>query len=352
MKLLFIKLKHIGDALLMTPTLMAARAAYPHAEIWVLVRKGSETILEGCPAIDRIVTSAAPEKKNRRISDWLNDIQLLQMLRKQHFDYAFELSDGDRGRFLATLCGAKKRGLNNAYRKLKSVWKPFFFTSRFPWHDRHSVEKDFYTVNELLPLPTPIPRLAFDRSATRPWGPAQNLTHFALIHPATRWKRKRWPVEHWISLGKWLLQRIPFLVISAGPQPDEIHLAAQIQSALGPHTLSTEGKLSWAQLADLLYRADLMVVGDTGALHLGAACACPLVGLYIPSMIASWRPWMAPHRTVCDPAYQPIGRESPKSNAEHQTVSPVRLDDVIQACEELLVEGHRTCGSSLTPGIS
>ena len=44
-KLLFIKLKHIGDALLLTPTLTAARAACPQAQIWVVVRKGSEGIL-------------------------------------------------------------------------------------------------------------------------------------------------------------------------------------------------------------------------------------------------------------------------------------------------------------------
>ena len=61
MRLLFVKLKHIGDALIMTPALMAARAAYPRAEIWVVVRQGCEGILAGCPAIDRVLTTAAPE---------------------------------------------------------------------------------------------------------------------------------------------------------------------------------------------------------------------------------------------------------------------------------------------------
>jgi heptosyltransferase-3 len=336
MNLLFIKLKHIGDALLMTPALTAARASYPDAKIWVLVRKGSESILAGCPAIDRVLTSAAPEKKTRRLSDWLDDIRLIHTLRKQNFDYAFELSDGDRGKFIAILSGAKQRCLNKAYGKLKSVWAPFFFTSKFPWYDRHSVEKDYYTVNDLLPLPAPIPRLTFERASTIPWEPTKNLTNFAILHPATRWMRKRWPVENWISLAKWLLQRVPFLVISVGPQPDEILLAAQIQSAVGPQALSTEGKLSWAQLGDLLYRANLMVAVDTGALHLAAACGCPIVGLYIPGMVVNWRPWMTSYRTVSDPLYLPIGRQTPRTNIQHQTVSPIRVSDVIKACEELL----------------
>ena len=38
-RFLFIKLRHIGDSLLLTPTLVATKAKYPDAEIWVLVRK-------------------------------------------------------------------------------------------------------------------------------------------------------------------------------------------------------------------------------------------------------------------------------------------------------------------------
>jgi heptosyltransferase-3 len=48
MRLLFIKLLHIGDSLLMTPTLSAVKEILPEAEIFVVVRKGSEEILDGC----------------------------------------------------------------------------------------------------------------------------------------------------------------------------------------------------------------------------------------------------------------------------------------------------------------
>ena len=59
--LLFVELKHIGDALLLTPTLVAARTQYPNAEIWVVVRQGTEGILAGCPAIDHLITVAPNE---------------------------------------------------------------------------------------------------------------------------------------------------------------------------------------------------------------------------------------------------------------------------------------------------
>jgi len=66
MRLLFVKPKHIGDILLLTPTLAATRAAHPDAEIWVIVREGTEGILAGCPAIDHLITAPAPEIKTGR----------------------------------------------------------------------------------------------------------------------------------------------------------------------------------------------------------------------------------------------------------------------------------------------
>jgi ADP-heptose:LPS heptosyltransferase len=65
LRLLFVKLKHIGDALLLTPTLVAVQRAYPNAQNCVVVREGTEGILAGCPAIHRLVTVAGVEGEHR-----------------------------------------------------------------------------------------------------------------------------------------------------------------------------------------------------------------------------------------------------------------------------------------------
>src|SRR5439155_13712127 len=109
MRLLFIKLKHIGDSLLLTPTLSAVRAVYPQAHICVVVRQGCEGILAGCPAIDQILTSAAPEAKKRKARQFWAELQLIRTLRRQKFDCTFELGDGDRGRLLSFLSGSTER---------------------------------------------------------------------------------------------------------------------------------------------------------------------------------------------------------------------------------------------------
>lgn len=154
-RLLFVKLKHIGDALLLTPTLTAVRAAYPQAEIWVVVRKGTEGILAGCPAIDRLLTAAPPEASKRSLWNWADDFKLVPELRRQKFHHAFELSDGGRSRWLCWLSTAKNRTANVSRQPLNFWWRGKFNSpSHYNWRFGHRVEKDYFTVNDCLPLPS------------------------------------------------------------------------------------------------------------------------------------------------------------------------------------------------------
>jgi len=334
MRLLFVKLKHIGDSLLLTPTLTAARRQYPQARTWVVVRKGSEGILAGCPAIDVLRTVAAPEVEKRPLWNWWTDWQLIRELRRQRFDYAFELTDGDRGRWVTFLSGARTRCANLAGPPLNRWWRGRFNAcSHFAWTNRHRVEKDFFTVNDCLPLGAPIPPLAFDRERTAPWPGAQSLTEFALLHPATRWRRKHWPVEKWRELGRHLLQRVAFLVISAGPEPQEVQLADGLADTLGSRAVSCAGQHSWAQLAGLLYRARLFVGVDTAAMHLAVACQCPTVAIFGSSVVNQWRPWQVPHRVVTPP-------DTLDQLPEELLTRTVETSAVIQACEEMLAVGR------------
>jgi ADP-heptose:LPS heptosyltransferase len=77
MQILFIKPKHIGDSLILTPTIVATKKAYPDSEIWVLVRRGCDGILAGCPEIDHIRTLTPVEKSARMGRDLWRDLATL-----------------------------------------------------------------------------------------------------------------------------------------------------------------------------------------------------------------------------------------------------------------------------------
>ena len=330
MKLLFIKLKHIGDTLLLTPTLAAARAAHPSAEIWVVIRRGSEGILAGCPAINRLLVSAPPEKSKRAAFDWLNDLRLLGELRRRRFDYAFELTGGDRGRLLAGWSGARFRCANDFLYRVPFFWRPWFNRiSVHDWTREHQVEANFRFVNEFLPLGTAEPPpLVFDRTAVEACELQNKLGKYIVVHPGTRWRRKRWPLEKWIECGRRLFRLAPQLIISVGPDAEEVQLGDALAAALGPQAITTRGRLSWAQLAGLLYQAKLFVGVDTAAMHLAAACQCPVVALFGSSNGRNWHPWKVRHQLV--------GGRDGVQTADVDAVARTEVDPVVAACEAII----------------
>lgn len=184
-------------------------------------------------------------------------------------------------------------------------------------------------MNEFLPLGVKEPPpLVFDHARTDPCDLGMKLTDYVLIHPSTRWQRKRWPVEKWIETGRELLRRIPQLVISVGPNADEVQLGDTTATALGPQAVSTRGQLSWTQLAGLLYGAKLFVGVDTAAMHLAAACQCPTVALFGPSDGHVWRPWQVRHELV-----------TPLGDVHHERrMDDITVEQVFVACQRVRIQ--------------
>jgi len=330
MRLLFIKPKHIGDALLLTPTLAAAKATYPEAQIWVVVRRGTEGILAGSPHIDRLLTTAAPESDRRSRWDFLKDLSLLGEIRRQSFDFAFELSHGDRGRLLAAWSGAHFRCASDGVYRLPRFWRPWFNKiSTRDWSREHQVEASFHVVREFLPLQIDSPPpLVFSKDRTVPCELGLRAGRYAVLHPGTRWKRKRWPTEHWVVLGQKLRQELDSIVISSGPDPSEMEFCAALAQSIGPGVLCTGGRLSWAQLAGLLYEARLFVGVDTAAMHLAAACQAPTVALFGPSLIEQWHPWRV--------AYRLLKSNPSQMNSDKNTMIDITPQAALTACGELM----------------
>jgi heptosyltransferase III len=293
MRILFIKLRHIGDSLLLTPTIVATKKKFPTAEIWVLVRESCDGILAGCPEIDRILTTANPDAAKRSRTGWVADVKLAALLRRTRFDHVFELTDNDRARFFALAARTSSR-CTNQHRTLKAVWRPFFHTicttKRYP---KHQVVRDYTCPREALGLPVEPGPLRFAAANALPWRENEfpSTEPFAVIHPHTRWPRKSWPIERWEALIPELLKLVPRLVISCGPGAEEVTSARLLCQKIGPAVHTTAGTTNWAQLAWLLRRASFFVGVDTAAMHLAAACQCPTVALFGPSPVFEYHPW-------------------------------------------------------------
>lgn len=338
MRLLFVKLRHIGDALLLTPTLAAVKQSLPRCEIWVVVRKGSEGILAGCPHIDQLRTAMVPEHGAAREQHRGRDRQLLRELRAARFEHAFELGGGDRGRWLVALSGARGRTTSTAARRFPKWWRPAFNRpSLTPRYGLHEVQRDYAVVADVLPLPAEIPPLRFDEKAMRVWPAADAAEPFAVVHAGTRWARKSWSEERWIETCRALLDRVPRIVLSSGPDPEERAMSGRIRAALGERAVSTDGQTDWCQLAWLLSRAALFVGVDTAAMHLAAACRCPTVALFGGSKIFEWYPWRV--RSTVVRAQDWLDEGIASRLRDEELMKEIRAEHVIAACDDILSGG-------------
>jgi heptosyltransferase-3 len=345
MRILLIKPKQIGDSLILTPTITAIKQAYPEAEIWVVVRRGCEGILAGCPHIARILTVQAVEKYERRPGDLWKELETIWQISTHRFDCAFELGDGSRGRNIIRLASAYwcRRRFS-----VKPGEEPFAELaarkagckiSSFDWQTCHRVEKDFYTVSEFLPLPGPIPPLCFERSRAQIWEEGRSLTDFCVVQVGSRQEFNRWRREGWRDVCRAMLERFSNVVVSCGPVAHETEEAAWLQQELGPRVVSTRGRTTWPEMAWLLGRAKLYVGPNTAAMHLAAACRCPVVALFGPSIEDHWYPWQAPYRIVTSHGYVPVQDTVERyARVKKRTMNEIEARDVVVACEELLTE--------------
>jgi heptosyltransferase-3 len=341
MRILLIKPKQIGDSLILTPTIMAIKQAHPAAEIWVVVRKGCEGILAGCPAIARILTVAAVEKHERSKGDFWRGLQTIWQVYTTKFDFTFELGDGSRGRNIARVASARSGNCfsvkpGDPWGELaarKAGWK----ISTFDWQTCHRVEKDFYSVSEFLPLPGPIPPLCFEPDFAQEWAEGAALKDFCVVQVGSRQGFNRWHREGWREVCRALLERFSNVVISCGPMAHEQEEAAWLQRELGPRVIDTQGKTTWPEMAWLLYRAKLYVGPNTAAMHLAAACRCPAVALFGPSIEDHWHPWQTPYRIVTSHGYVPAADPVERyARVKKRAMNEIEASDVVAACAELL----------------
>ena len=179
MRVLLIKPKHIGDTLILTPTITAHQGRpTPKRKYGSSCARGCEGILAGCPAIHPSPLPCRRWKKasERRPADFLacKSASMLRLLRVR-FDYIIELGDGHRGRLLrACSVHAKsallgQTGQPRLFRRLnKSGASPP--SPAFDWKTCHRVEKDFlFRRRNSFPCPNPSRPFASKKNSRKPW---------------------------------------------------------------------------------------------------------------------------------------------------------------------------------------
>ena len=105
MKILFVRLRLIGDVVFTTPLVRALRRRYPHAHLSYLVEPAAAPIVSGNPHLDEVIVAHKPSGLARLAED----VRLARRLRRAHYDIAIDLHGGPRSGCLTWASGAPRR---------------------------------------------------------------------------------------------------------------------------------------------------------------------------------------------------------------------------------------------------
>jgi len=297
----------LGDALMATPLLRGLRQHFPSARIYVLTSKQAVAGLQGSPWVDEIFQAPTSKK------DWLS---LLLKMRKERIDTAFILHRFFAASLLSLLAGIPQR--------LGFDWKNhgFALTGSIPFSPARSQTQQIGQLLTLIGKPAAATEMEFAlsgdashsaRELLQSWGydPARPLVG---IHPGggetagSSEPAKRWLPERFGELAALLQKQDIQVVLLQGPGDEPFVQQALRNAQLPP--LGIAAGLPLAVFAAMLQQCDLVVVNDTGPMHLAAAQNVPVVAILGPTHPAYTPPRGQIHRVIwagvpCSPCYHP-----------------------------------------------
>ena len=297
-RILVITPAQLGDVLLCTPLIRAARARWPDARIDVLGFAKTLALLAGNPDVGELIEiSSGSGRKAQLLQAW--------KLRRR-YDLALVTRTGDRSHLYGIVCARIRSAL------LPDDGPGSFWKRRMAQHGVAPVPQMHQVLLKLQllkPWADSPAALSLLPPAAEPLPPAVEafLVHpCVVVHVPSMWRYKQWPPGNFRKVVDGLLaDGVRVIVTGSGSSGDK----AQIEQMLGGDTLAglydASGQLTMPQMSTLLQRADAYLGPDTSVTHLAAAVGVPIVAMFGPTNPQDFGPWPKDH-----PATQPWQRRA------------------------------------------
>ena len=299
-----VRLRSLGDTLLMTPALTALKRWRPDLRLAVLVEPAFTAVLAGNPDIAEIIP--VPSALAGRAA-------ALRRLRRLRPQLVLGLHGGSTAAWLSRASGAPWRasfaGLRHAWAyNLRTPPKP-----PPPGRARLHTAEHVASLLEALGMPETglgpariVPEAAARERMRRRLAAAGIAPGgFAFLNLEARAPGMRWPLAR-------------FAQLAAGLRAT--HGLASVTASAGPgtpmHGITLIAGTTVEELIALEAESALVAGNDGGPLHIAAALGKPVLGLYSSTDLAVWSPWQTRTRTLQAAAIDEIGLEAAQAALE------------------------------------
>ena len=266
----------LGDTILATPAVAAARRAWPQAEIFALIHRRWTSLLEFCPHLDGLI---AYPGKFRAV------FRLLKKLKRLDLDLALILQGNDPDIVpLIYLSGARYL----VYRD--STKFSFLLDKALPLQDpERKVQERLVDVVRSVAGPLESGGLELCLSDNqRAWADDFWLQagigleeKVIVLNPGGSRQPKQWPEEHWRDLIRKLVHRAGLRLVLMGA-PAERPLMESLAAEAGGSKVIVAAKPAIMESAVLLERASAFIGPDSGLAHVAVSLGKPVAVMFGP----------------------------------------------------------------------
>jgi len=276
-KILIIQTAFIGDVILITPLIRAARQLFPQAQIDVLVIPQTAGVLTNNPHLNHIYTF--DKRGNKAIAFW----RTARLLRQQRYDLAISPHSSMTTSWLMRAANIPNRLGYDRWRQAKSL------TMKVPHSARElKVEKNLHLLSALSDKVFDRQTELFPGEEERKKadlllrGLKKNGRRLVALAPGSVWNTKRWPADHYVQLAGGLAQNnIDIVFVGA---PDEKALCDEIIAQSGIKAANLAGQTNLMESAAVAANCDLMICNDSGALHIANAMQTDVFAFFGPTV--------------------------------------------------------------------
>lgn len=280
-RILVVNVNWLGDVIFSAPIFKALKESYPEVRISCLAVPGVKEVLESIPDIDEIIVY------DERAHRWnlLAKLGLVWKLRRRHFDAAFLLHRSLTRALLVYFAGIPQRVGYDAKgrgRFLTHRTEPLDGQVHRSGYYLNIIESYGIKVNDRqCQLKTSSEAEEDIKKILESKGIRED-DHIIIINPGGNWNLKRWPPENFSRLISGLLERFNVKIIVSGAKKD-VSFVKKINSLTSNEAINLTGKTNLKQLMALMKKADLVISGDSGPLHIANSVGTKVVGLFGPT---------------------------------------------------------------------
>lgn len=277
-RVLLIKLTSLGDLIHALPALSDAHRAHPGIAFDWVIDEQFQDIARWHPAVKKVWTTDHRTWRQALLHPTTGRAikRLVRCLREQSYDLVMDGQGNFKTALLSLCMSSPTAGFD---RHSVREW-----VAHLAYEKRYAASKSAHAIERLrrlfasalhYPMPLAPPDFQIQRSAFVPPPCALPKKYLVFVHNAS-WKTKLWPLRHWIALIEYASSLGLPILLPWGNEREKARAAALAHNPLA----RVLPKLTLAQMAYVLERAQACVCMDTGLSHLVAALDVPAVTLY------------------------------------------------------------------------